>query len=282
MKTKILMLGILCSLLFIRCNSDDKNDNSNPSSEFISSTDMDVISDDVAQIVEQESNETASNRLSSDDDNFLGNCAQITTTFSGNMVTRMIDFGATNCTLNNGNTVRGKIILTFTNDWAASTRTINYSFDNFYHNDNHVEGNRNVVKTILPSGHPQATISLDMTVTTPNNQVYTMEGSRVREFVEGYNTLRIDDNVFSVSGNWSTTLPNSSTHSHTIDTASPLRIVYSCNQVLGRHRFEVVSGIVTIVKNSNTAVINYGNGQCDGVGTISINGGAAVTFTLRH
>ncbi|NHM05771.1 hypothetical protein G4D82_00930 [Flavobacterium sp. CYK-4] len=282
MKTRILMLGLLCSFWLISCNKDDDKNSSNGSSEFISSTDVDVISDDVSQIVELESDQTASNRLTSATENFLGNCAQVTTSVSGNIVTRTIDFGTSNCTLNNGNTVRGKIILTFTNDWDATTRTINYSFENFYHNDNHVEGNRNVVKTILPSGHPQTTISLDMTVTTPSNAVYTVTGNRVREFAEGYGNNILADNVFLVHGNWTTTLPNGNTHSHSVNEESPLRIIYSCDQTVGRRRFEIVSGIATITRNNNTAVINYGDGQCDGVGTISINGGAAITFTLRR
>lgn len=283
MKTKFLMMSAVLALMVTACSKDDKNNSSDSSSDFISSTNMDVISDDVSQIVELESDETTpSNRLTTNADNFLSNCAQVTTEVSGNTVTRTINFGETNCTLNNGNDVRGKIILTFTNDWSAATRTINYSFENFYHNDNHVEGNRSVVKTILANGHPQTTISLDMTVTTPNNSVYTIEGNRVREFVEGYGNGILADNVFQVHGSWSTTLPNGNVHSHTINEITPLRILYSCNQILGRHRFEIVSGIVTIVRNSNTAVIDYGNGQCDNQGTISINGGTPITFTLRH
>lgn len=282
MKTKILALGMVSCFLFVGCNKDDNNENIK-SADVVSSSKIDPISDDVSEIVETQSNETAAGRSSSATENFLSDCATVTTTQSGNTVTRTIDFGTTNCTLNNGNTVRGKIILTFTNDWTALTRTINYAFENFYHNDRHVEGNRTVVRTILPNGHPQATINLNMTVTTPEGAVYTRVGNRVREFSEGYNNGNISDNVFLVSGSWTTTLPSGVSHSATISDSSPLKIKCSCAQpVFNQHRFEIVSGILTVVRNSNTAVIDYGNGDCDNIGTISINGGPAITFTLRN
>ena len=282
MKTKILALGMVSCFLFVGCNKDDNNGNIK-SADVVSSSKIDPISDDVSEIVETQSNETAAGRSSSATENFLSDCATVTTTQSGNTVTRTIDFGTTNCTLNNGNTVRGKIILTFTNDWTALTRTINYAFENFYHNDRHVEGNRTVVKTILPNGHPQATINLNMTVTTPEGAVYTRVGNRIREFSEGYGNGDISDNVFLVSGSWTTTLPSSISHTATISASSPLKIKCSCTQpILTQHRFEIVSGILTVVRNSNTAVIDYGNGECDNVGTISINGGPAITFVLRN
>jgi hypothetical protein len=282
MKTKILALGMVSCFLFVGCNKDD-NTGTIKSADVVSSSKIDPISDDVSQIVETQSNEIAAGRSAAVAEDFLSDCATVTTTTSGNTVTRTINFGDTNCTLNNGNTVRGKIILTFTNDWAATTRTINYSFENFYHNDRHVEGNRHVVRTILPNGHPQATITLNMTVTTPEGAVYTRNGNRVREFSEGYGTSDISDNVFLVSGNWVTTLPSGVSHSASIATSAPLKIKCNCTQpILSQHRFEIVSGVLTIVRNSNTAVIDYGNGDCDNTGTITINNGAPITFTLRN
>ena len=153
---------------------------------------------------------------------------------------------------------------------------------NFYHNDRHVEGNRTVVRTILPNGHPQSTINLNMTVTTTDGAVYTVVGNRVREFSEGYGNNDIADNVFLVSGSWTTTLPSGVIHSNTVATASPLKIKCSCYQLLNQHRFEIVSGVLTIERNTNTAVIDYGDGTCDNTGTITINGGTPTTFTLRN
>ncbi len=65
-----------------------------------------------------------------------------------------------------------------------------------------------------------------------------------------------------MTGSWMTTnQSNGVTHTNTISDASPLRIVYSCQQEQGQNRYEIVSGIITITKsnNNNTAVIDYGD-----------------------
>jgi len=122
-----------------------------------------------------------------------------------------------------------------------------------------------------------------MTVTNPDGRVFTRTGNRVREFSAGYDTDTIEDNVFLITGSWTTTNPNGVAHTNTISDASPLRIIFSCNQpIVGQHRYEIVSGMITVVKNNNTAVIDYGDGTCDNTGTITINGGSPITFTLRN
>jgi len=264
MKTKILFLSLLL-MLAIGCNKDDdnNNDSSSTSEEIASAAKIDNISDDVLQIVESESDESQAGKIAETTESFLSDCVTITTQQSGNAIVRTLDFGTTNCALFNGNLVRGKIILTFNNDFDAATRTISYAFDNFYHNDRHVEGNRTVVKTILSNGHPQATIDLNLTVTTPNGGVYLRTGQRVREFTEGYNTPNIlIDNVFSITGSWTTTLPTGNVQVATITSAVIAK--WNC--------MHIVSGTINFTRNGNVAVLDYGNGTCDDDATITING----------
>jgi hypothetical protein len=263
MKTKILVLGMALSLFMIGCNKDDDNNNQTApltANEVKASAEMDDISDDVGYIAESQSDQTPAGKTA-DGPTFLGACAEITTTISGNIWTRTIDFGETNCTLFNGNTVRGKIIVTFTNDFDAMTRTVSYSFENFYHNDRHVEGNRTLVKTILPN--PKTTITLDMTVTFEDGAVYHRTGERVREFTAGYDTFfNLYDNEFAVTGNWSTTFPSGNTQTATI--TAPLIIKWNC--------LHIVSGTVAFTRNANSAVLDYGDGTCDNQATVLING----------
>ncbi|MFT3793402.1 hypothetical protein [Flavobacterium sp.] len=269
MKTKILALGIVLSVLAIGCNRDDDNNAVSvpmTQSDVKANSEMDNISDDVLQITESQSNESISGRGA--EPGFLGPCGgNITTTVEGNTWIRTIDFGATNCILWNGNRVRGKIILTFTNDFANDTRTIAYAFDNFYHNDRHVEGNRTVVKRILENGHPQATISLALTVTVPNGTVLTRNGERIREFTDGYDTwLNLSDNVFAYTGSWTTS--NSTTGiTHTATVNSPVIVKWNCLHW-------IVSGTVTYNRSSDnaTAILDYGDGACDDEATVTING----------
>jgi len=143
MKTKILALGMLACFMFVGCNKDDNEKTTTiESGDIVANAKIDNVADDVAQIVENQSNATPAGRYSS----LTSDCLTVTTTQSGDTFTRTLDYGSTNCLLDNGNYVRGKIIITFMNDFTALTRTLNYSFENFYHNDRHIEGNRTVVK----------------------------------------------------------------------------------------------------------------------------------------
>lgn len=267
MKTKILSLAIALSLVTIGCNKDDDNTNyATPmaTNDVKANSEMDDIADDVLYIAESESNEEISGRGGGA--SFLGLCASISTEQGDATWIRTIDFGASNCTLFNGNQVRGKIILTFTADFDANTRTVSYAFEDFYHNDRKVSGNRTVVRTILSNGRPQATISLDMSVTLTNGTVYTRVGERVREFTAGYDTIfNLFDNEFSVTGSWATSVSSTGqTFATTINT--PLVIKWTCPHI--------VSGTVTVVRGSDnaTAILDYGTDGCDDDATLTING----------
>jgi len=274
MKTKILALGFVAILSMVSCTKNEKETSSSMnSSDIVTNAKIDNIGDDVAQIVDSQSNATQAGRYSS----LTSGCLNVSTTQDGSTWTRTLDYGTTNCLLDNGNYVRGKIIITFQDDFDAATRTLNFSFENFYHNDRHVEGNRTVVKTRLENGHIKADIDLNMTITNPDGRVLTRTGHRIRE----YNP---ETNTFTVTGSWMTTnQTNGVTHTNTISDVSPL-IIYDCDQNPNQNRFEIVSGIITITKsnNNNTAVIDYGDGNCDNTGTITINGGSPITFTLRN
>ncbi|WP_139149646.1 hypothetical protein [Flavobacterium caeni] len=268
MKTKILWLTAAFSLVLIGCNNDDDNPTTPTvpiaTNDVRANSEMDDISDDVLYIAESESNEAISGRGGGN--TFLAGCATINTEQDGDTWIRTIDFGDTNCTLFTGNQVRGKIILTFTTDFEAQTRTVSYAFDGFYHNDRKVEGNRTVVRQILGNGHPQATISLNLTVTATDGTVYNRVGERVREFTAGYDTpWNLFDNEFSITGSWVTSVSTTGqTYATTINT--PLHIKWTCPHI--------VSGSVTVVRGSDgaTAILDYGDGACDDDAVLTING----------
>jgi hypothetical protein len=82
---------------------------------------------------------------------------------------------------------------------------------------------------------------------------------------EGFDTFaNWEDNVFVVWGYNITTFPNGDKYTFTITT--PLRIAMSCKMPFP------VKGIVTIVKNGTEATLNYGNGDCDKLANLFING----------
>ena len=276
MKTKKILFGMmLASFFFSSCNNDSKDNASDLTAEETDiNAKIDMITDDVSKIVEDQltSQINGGGRMLLPG-RFLPDCVTLTNTIVGSTWTRTVDFGTTGCELKNGNILKGKIIVSGSIDLNKTALTINYSFVDFYHNAKLIKGNKTVVisqkSTSANQIHPVATMTLDMTVTFPNGNVYTRVGTRIREMVEGIDTPSVWlDNVFLITGNWTTTLPNGSTQTSTITT--PLKIRMNCNYI--------VSGVLAFTRNNNTAILDYGiDNGCDNQATATING---VTYTI--
>ncbi len=276
MKIKNLVLGVTLSMFILSCSKDDSNSTSSELSEAQVSAKIDMATEDVSKIAEdqyalQANPGAGKNDLETQD---LPECATVTVQLTATTWTRTVVFD--NCTLPNGNVLDGTIIVSGSLNFDTPSHTISYSFVDFHHNNLLIEGNRTIVRSLQSTAaltvlHPVATMSIDMTVTFPNGNVYHRVGNRVRELIEGFGTPMIwADNVFSISGSWTTTFP-AGTQSSTITT--PLRVRANCPNI--------VSGVVTIVRNDNTAVLDYGNGECDNQATLTINGNTT-TITLGN
>jgi len=275
MKIKNLFLGLTLSMFILSCSNDDNNASSEMSEAKVSAK-IDMATEDVAKIAEdqyalQANPGAGKNDFETQD---LPECASVTVQLTDNSWTRTVVFD--NCTLPNGNVLDGTIIVSGSLNFDTPSYTISYSFVDFHHNNILIEGNRTVVRTLqstatLAAVHPVATMNIDMTVTFPNGNVHHRVGNRVREMIEGFGTPLIwADNVFSISGSWTTTFP-AGTQTSTITT--PLRVRANCPNI--------VSGVVTIVRNNNTAILDYGNGECDNQATLTINGNTT-TITLGN
>jgi hypothetical protein len=276
---KKLILGLALAIAMVSCNKDEDNSTITADEAGINAK-LDIANDDVADIVEQEEASTYSNTLNGktteNPNTTLSNCATVTRVPAfgtpitpGTVVTKTIDFGTTPCVLNNGNTVSGKIIISFTYQPSAPSHTITYTFDNFRHNGILFVGNKNftkVMSTTSPS-HPIVTMNMDITATFPNGNSYTRVGQRIREIIEGFSTPVFTDNKYSVTGSWTTTFPNTTVQTSTITT--PLIVRMSCILV---NKPLLVSGVITIVRNNNTATLDYGNGDCDNTAVFTLNG----------
>lgn len=282
MKTKILILGFVFSLVFISCSKDETSSTIN-AEDAKANAKIDAMNDDVSNIVEEQEANTYANSTSGKTADLaistLSTCATITRVPAfgtaitpGTTVTKTIDFGTEGCTLNNGNIVKGKIIISFVFQPDATSHTITYTFDNFYHNAIKFDGNKTFTRTMItttanPVSHPQVTMTIDMTATLPDGGVYHRVGSRVREIIEGFGTETWTDNIYKITGSWITTTPSGATETSTI--TEPLHVKMSCVEV---HKPLIVSGVITIVRNNNTATLDYGSGECDNLAVLTVNG----------
>ena len=123
------------------------------------------------------------------------------------------------------------------------------------------------VATATSPSHPIVTMNMDMTATFPNGNSYTRVGQRIREIIEGFDTPVFTDNIYRITGSWTTTFPNTTIQTSTITT--PLIVKMSCILV---NKPLLVRGIITIVRNNNVATLDYGNGDCDNIAVFTLNG----------
>lgn len=297
MKTKNLfrLIALVAIFSLASCSKDNNStDTKLTNADVIASNKMDQASNDISDFVEEQEGSTYLNastgKISNLANSLLSDCAHITRVPAfgtaptvGQTVTKTIDFSYNNpagCTLANGNNLKGKIIISFIYDPSATSHTINYSFDNFYHNENKIEGNRNVTRTLdsstlLSTPHPIHTMNVDMTVTFANGAIYHRVGVRTRECVLNFGNNDVSDNVYKLYQSITTTRPNGAQHVYSVLISTPLTIDMSC-------QYRVTSGILSITGPNHTAIIDYGSGTCDNNATISIDGGTPAAFTFGN
>jgi hypothetical protein len=278
------ILGLGVSLLIMSCSKEDNANADLTVEEATINARIDLANDDVSDIVEEQESSTYANsvngRSSEMPNSVLTTCATITRVPAfgtpitpGTQVTKTIDFGTTGCLLNNGNFVKGKIIISFLFQPNAPSHTITYTFDQFYHNGILLGGTKTFtrvmsVETPNSPSHPIVTMNMDLTATFPNGNVYTRVGQRVREIIEGFDTPGVLlDNIYRVTGSWTTTYPNLNDLTSTITT--PLNVKMSC---ITPQKPLLVSGVITFVRNGNSATLDYGNGVCDNLAVYTIGG----------
>lgn len=285
MKTKKLILGMALALLIVSCNKDENNDNTAAftSDEAKINSKIDVANDDVSDIVEGQFNATIQDDVAGrpselgNNATLLSACATVTripafgtALTAGTQVTKTIDFGTEGCALNNGNVLKGKIVITFTYDPQATTHTINYEFVDFYHNAIKFAGNKSFTRTMSAgeNAHPTVVMNMEMSATFPDGRVFYRVGTRTREFIEGFNTpFNFTNDVHKVTGNWTTTFPNTTVQTSTITT--PIIVKMSCVLI---NKPVLVQGIITFERNGNTATLDYGDGTCDNLAVFTANG----------
>jgi hypothetical protein len=289
MKKKIFILGMIVSLMTLSCSKKDDSANVANEKAFTNeeaeiNTKLDVINDDVSNIVEEQLQLTLENSTSGKqvETEKIGGCATVTRVPAfgtiitpGTTVTKTIDFGA-GCT--NGNVLKGIIKISFVFNPTATSHTVTYTFIDFSHNLRKVNGTKTFTMTMsaptaTSPSHPIVTMTMDMEMILPDGRIFTRVGSRTREIIEGFITASPSDNVYKVTGEWTTTFPNKTPQTSTI--TSPLIIKAACTPT----NYPIAQGIITFTRNSKSATLDYGIGTCDNLAVFTIDG-ASYTIVL--
>ncbi|PRX57938.1 hypothetical protein [Flagellimonas meridianipacifica] len=238
------------------------------------SDETEMISEEVSTIAEDvyaadEISLTAKSDYASD---YLPDCVTITTVVTDTTREKTIDFGE-GCELPNGNMLSGIINLSYAKDMEAASKSIALTLENFTFNGVAVEGSADILRVRSnENGNPQGTVNASFEATWPNGDTASFTGTRTREWIEGFGTGFWGDNVFLITGK--RTYIGRLGNVYMKEVIVPLRRELAC-------RF-IVSGILEISRNDNTASLDFGDGNCDAKGTLTQPDGTETEVFLRR
>lgn len=263
-KIKMLSVGVMAFLTFA-CSEDENNDTSletePTSAELLISAQIDNTEDVSFAIVENLYIENVDETRNAIVNSFFADCATITVTPNGDgSGSVLVDFGD-GCELNNGAVVSGQVSLLYTSEQNAS-RTVTYSYDDFAYNGNEISGGGTILRVFEnDNGNPQSEVTSSITVYFPEQDVTAVRNAnRVREWIEGVGSGTWTDNVFNVTGNWDTSVSNGFMRSGEV--VEILRREATCSHF--------VSGTLIITQNNGSGTLDYGDGNCDNIATVTI------------
>ena len=203
---------------------------------------------------------------------FRLDCAEVTieladdSSFGNPKGTITIDFGD-GCEDKRGNVRKGKIIVNFMGRRFFPGSMIVTTFDNYFINGIQIEGVRTVTNS---SGsledHPSFTIVVEGgKATWPDGTFATREANRKKEWIRAANPL---NDEWRVTGNAAGT--NRRGVSYTMEITEAL--IYKRECAVSNHIFMAVAGVKILTTETRQMKIDYGDGECDRIVTVTING----------
>jgi hypothetical protein len=208
----------------------------------------------------------------------LSNCATITNDTVSNPHILTIDFGTTNCLCNDGKYRRGQIIVSYSGSYFAQGSIKTTTFNNYFRNDNKLEGTRTVTNLgANADGNMAWSVSaVNMKLTRVNGNIHTWNSERVRTMIAGQNTSVWSDDQYTITGSGNGV--NANGVSYTANIATPLHRALSCHWI--------DSGVIAFTKNNGaTRTINFGTGTCDDQAVVTVtkaNGNTSTRNITLH
>jgi hypothetical protein len=200
----------------------------------------------------------------------IPDCVTISIVAQQNYRQITLDFGE-GCIIQD-HLLSGQIVCDYTRNPEAQQIEINYNLVDFFFDYKSVMGSRSILRELSnENGNPQLTHTLDITVIWPNGVQASREGTRVREWVEGFGTGIFSDNVFEITGNWTANFVNGNTH--TYEVLTPLRREFVC--------VYFVSGSIDVERTNFGGVLDYGIGDCDNQASFTFNNGTEIDIVLN-
>lgn len=275
LKGKTVLFLMVIGLLLNACADDESvNDETQTQdySEVLLSSEADKATtamDDITLDVYDTQEMGESSRMNSTFNN-LPDCVTLTLVAEQNFRELTLDFGTEGCMVH-GNILKGVMVLSWERNPEAMQVLITQTLDGFYFNNKNIQGGKTILREFSnDSGNPQSTHNIDYTIIWPNGAEASREGMVVREWIEGFGSGVWGDNVFEITGDWTTTFVNGNSHTYEVDI--PLRREVVC--------FYFVSGSVDVERTNFSGVLDYGDGECDNQATFTFSNGTVIDIIL--
>lgn len=276
----IAMLTGILLLAAISCSKDESTADELSSSEVISSTELQF--SDEAEMISEEVTTIAEDVYATDEisiiskvdyrSDYLPDCVTITTVVTDTTREKIINFGE-GCELPNGNVLSGIINLSYVKNMEAASKSIALNLEDFTFNGVTIEGSADILRVRSnENGNPQGTANASFSATWPEGDTASFDGTRTREWIEGFGSGFWGDNVFLITGK--RTYVGREGNVFVKEVTIPLRRELSC-------RF-IVSGVLEISRNDNTASLDFGEGSCDAKGILTQPDGTETEIFLRR
>jgi hypothetical protein len=184
----------------------------------------------------------------------------------------ILDFGTTGCPGPDGRVRRGKIITEYTNRLIYPTAMATTTFDGFYVDNVHVEGTHKIINTSTGTSNRQFTVEVrDAKLTKPNGDYIKWKSDRVITQIEGFITPDFHDDIFSITGTAEGLVKRGNLLvGWTSSVTEPLIKRLTCRWIV-KGRIRTVR-LNTDPNNPWVAVLDFGNGICDNLAIVTING----------
>jgi hypothetical protein len=268
MKTKFLrqiLLLSVASLMMVACERDERMSQGSSEEEeqaLESASVSEDASDDALEIVAQ-----TETQIASTGGRVPTTCATVTKDTEAKTIT--IDFGE-GCVGPYGRERKGKIIISYSGAVGDSLANRIITFDGYFVNNKAITGTielRDIA--INEAGNLQSTKRLvDLKITFPNGEYVVFNGSRTRELISGYADDDHSNNIYRITG--SVSGQSTTGRSFTQEITTPIISDWSC---AAQGNFARVSGVVELTTlggyGSRKRVVDYGDGQCDNIITVT-------------
>ena len=199
-------------------------------------------------------------------------CASVTVTPQNSFPkTIVIDFGS-GCVSPDGIGRSGKINITLSDYVHNPGATAVMTFENYHTAGYKVEGTITWTNTSTQNGISWTRQITNGKLTEPLSGYYwTHEGTKNVTQTAGANTpTNLLDDVYSITGSHTVTNPAGKTRTVTITEALEKKV--TCHNVS--------KGKMKIQAQTHFAILDYGDGTCDNIATITIDGVAPITIVL--